>query len=64
MKTPHIISFYIYAENAAEVEAAQRAAHSFVKSKYERGKLVTAAKLAEALEKANNNFLISSILTE
>ena len=64
MKTPHIISFYIYAETKAEIEDAQRAAHDFVMFQYEQGKIVTAKKLAEALRKAQNTPFVGKTLTE
>lgn len=63
-KKPLVLKFYIYADGQEEIERAQKAAHDFVKLQYERGRLVTAAKFADALEKAKNNPLIANILTE
>lgn len=64
MKRPYIIKFYLYAESEEEVERAQKAAHDFVRAQYDRGRIVTADRLAEALRKAQGNSLIANILTE
>lgn len=61
---PYKVEFYIYAESQEEVEQAQKAAHEFVRTQYNRGRIVSARKLAEALRKAQNNPIIGNILTE
>lgn len=64
MKKPFVVKFYIYASNEDEITRAQEAASEFVRHQYTRGRLVTAAKLAAALETAKNNPFISNLLTE
>jgi len=61
---PFKIEFYIYAESQEEVEQAQKAAREFVRTQYNRGRIVSARKLADALQKAQGNQLIGNLLTE
>ena len=61
---PFKIEFYIYAESQEEVEQAQVAAREFVRAQYNRGRIVSARRLADAMRKAHNHPLISNILTE
>ena len=61
---PYKIEFYIYAETQAEVTEAQKKAHDFITSQFRRGRLVTARKLATALERAKSVPLISEMLSE
>ena len=61
---PYKIEFYIYAETQAEVTEAQKKAHDFITSQFMRGRLVTARKLATALERAKSVPLISEMLSE
>lgn len=61
---PFKIEFYVYAESQEEVEQAQVAAREFVKTQYNRGRIVSARRLADAMRNAQNNPLISNILTE
>lgn len=61
---PYKIEFYIYANTPDEVAQAKAKARDFVVTQFKRGRVVTARKFAEALDKAQNNTLISNYLTE
>ena len=59
---PYKIEIYVYAESDEEAEAAQKAARDFVRSKYDRGILVTAKKLVGALERFKDNIMVNQFL--
>lgn len=59
---PYKITLYVYAETPQEAEAAEKALYDFVKGKYERGVLVRAEKITEALRKYADNFFLTNFL--
>lgn len=59
---PYKIEIYVYAESDEEAEAVQKAARDFVRSKYEKGVLVTAGKLMAALARFKDNMLVNQFL--
>ena len=56
---PCKIEIYVYAENAAEASKVQQSAIQFVKDKYNSGILITADKLAKALDKFKDSFVVN-----
>lgn len=62
MMKPYQATFYIYAENEAEVQELQRELNSFVRDKYNKGILVTSKKLVNALRKFGDNFIVNNFL--
>lgn len=56
---PFKIEIYVYAENAAEAFKVQQSAIQFVKDKYNSGILITADKLAKALDKFKDSFVVN-----
>ena len=59
---PHKITFYAYAENEEQVEHLQDTLNNFVRDKYNQGILVTADKLAKAMNSFSNNFFVTNYL--
>ena len=59
---PYKITLYVYAETPEEAEAAEKALYDFVKGKYERGVLVRAAKITEALRRFADNIFLTNFL--
>lgn len=59
---PYKIEIYVYAESDDEAMAAQRAMKDFVRSKYDRGILVTASKLVAALNRFKDNIMVNQFL--
>lgn len=59
---PYKIEIYIYAESEQEAKEVQQAAYDFVNENYQRGGLVTAAKLKDLLVKYKNNFFVQNFL--
>ena len=59
---PHKITFYAYAENEEQVELLQNTLNDFVRDKYNQGILVTADKLAKAMNAFSNNFFVTNYL--
>lgn len=59
---PYKIEIYVYAESDEEAEAAQKAARDFVRSKYEKGILVTAGRLMTALTRFKDNMIVNQFL--
>lgn len=56
---PFKIEIYVYAENAVEASKVQQSAIQFVKDKYNSGILITADKLAKALDKFKDSFVVN-----
>lgn len=56
---PFKIEIYVYAENADEASKIQQSAIQFVKDKYKAGILVTADKLAKAIDKFKDSFMVN-----
>lgn len=56
---PFKIEIYVYAENADEASKVQQSAIQFVKDKYNSGILITADKLAKALDKFKDSFVVN-----
>ncbi len=56
---PYKIEIYVYAENADEAAKVQRSAINFVKEKYNRGILISADKLSNAIEKFKDNYIVN-----
>lgn len=59
---PQQVSFYVYAEDEAQVKSLQQALNNFVRDKYNKGVLVTATKLQDALQRYGNNFVVNNFL--
>lgn len=59
---PYKITLYVYAETPKEAETAEKALYDFVKGKYERGVLVRADKITEALRRFADNFFLTNFL--
>lgn len=62
MMIPQKIEFYVYAENEQEAMELQRAMKDFVRWQYNKGVLVTARKLIDALANFGNNFFVTNFL--
>ena len=60
--TPNKVTFYVYAENEAQVQELQAALNNFVREQYNKGVIVSAPKLTKALHSFGNNFLITNFL--
>lgn len=59
---PHEVTFYVYAEDEAQVKDLQRTLNDFVRDKYNKGVLVTASKMKDALLRFGNNFVVTTFL--
>lgn len=59
---PYQATFYIYAENEAEVQELQRELNNFVRERYNNGIIVTSTKLTDALRRFGNNFIVNNFL--
>lgn len=59
---PYKVEFYIYADNDDEVKEMQKAANNFVYAYYQQGIIVSAKKLAAALDKFKNNVFVKNFL--
>lgn len=59
---PHKVTFYAYAEDDKQVKALQDTLNNFVREQYNKGILVTAEKLANALSFFGNNFFVTNYL--
>lgn len=59
---PYKIEIYIYAENEDQIKEARKAAYDFVSENYNRGVIVTAVKVSEALKKFKDNFFVTNYL--
>ena len=62
MMTPQKVTFYVYAEDEAQAAELQSALNNFVRKKYNEGILVTADKLAKALDMFCNNVFVTNFL--
>lgn len=60
--SPHKVTFYVYAEGEEQVQALQDALNNFVREQYNRGTLVTASKLAQALQTFGKNYFVTEFL--
>lgn len=59
---PYKITLYVYAETPEEAEAAEKALYNFVKGRYEKGILVRASKIAEAIRRFADNIFLANYL--
>lgn len=59
---PYKIEVYVYAESEDEAMAAQKAMRDFVRSRYEKGILVTAGRLTDALTRFKDNVFVNQFL--
>ena len=59
---PYKIEIYVYAESEEKAVEVQKAARDFVRERYQRGILVTADKLLNALHKFGNNIMVNQFL--
>ena len=59
---PCKVTFYAYAENEEQIEQLQDTLNNFVREKYNQGILVTAEKLAKAMNAFSNNFFVKNYL--
>lgn len=62
MMKPYKVTFYTYAENEQQVQELQNAMNNFVRIQYDKGVLVTAAKLTKALQTFGSNFFVTNFL--
>lgn len=60
--SPYKVTFYAYAESEEQVKTLQDALNNFVREQYNKGVLVTADKLAQALQTFGNNFFVANYL--
>ena len=56
---PFKIEIYVYADSPEEAAKVQHSAIRFVKEKYQNGVLITADKLAQALDKFKDSFIVN-----
>lgn len=59
---PYEMKIYVYADTIEEVEMCRTAIHNFISQQRERGKAVTAAKIADAVTRFGNNPIITNFL--
>ena len=59
---PHKVSFYVYAENEQQIQDLQCVLNGFVRAQYNKGIVVSAQKLAQALQTFGNNFFVTNFL--
>ena len=59
---PYKIEIYVYADTDEEAVKVQQSAINFVKDKYNKGILVTAKKISEALDKFKDSFMVNQYL--
>ena len=59
---PCKVAFYVYAESEEQIEKLQDTLNDFVREKYSQGILVTADKLAKAMNAFSNNFFVTNYL--
>lgn len=59
---PYKAQFYVYAESEQEVKELEKALHDFTTSQYNKGVLVSASKLTDALKRFGHNPLITQFL--
>ena len=59
---PEKITFYAYAEDENQVKHLQNVLNDFVREQYNKGILVTADKLAGALQAFGNNYFVINYL--
>lgn len=58
MMTPKQVTFYVYADADEQVLALQHSLNALVRDMYNRGRLVTASGLSEALRKFGGSPLV------
>jgi hypothetical protein len=56
---PYKIEIYVYAETEEEAARVQRSAINLVKDKYQSGILITADKLANAIDKFKDSYIVN-----
>ena len=59
---PFKIEIYVYAESEEKALQVQQAAREFVKERYQKGVLVTADKLLNALVRFGNSMIVNQFL--
>jgi hypothetical protein len=59
---PYKIEIYVYAESEEKALQVQQAAREFVKERYQKGVLVTADKLLNALVRFGNSMIVNQFL--
>ena len=59
---PYKIEIYVYAESEEKALQVQQAAREFVKERYQKGVLVTADKLLNALVRFGNSMIVIQFL--
>lgn len=62
MMKPHKVTFYAYAEDESQVKLLQDALNDFVREQYNKGIIVTATKLSQALRSFGNNYFVTTYL--
>lgn len=60
MMTPKQVTFYVYADDDTQVQVLQHALNAFVREMYNKGRLVTASGLSEALRRFGGNPLVTN----
>ncbi len=59
---PYKATFYVYAESETEISELENTLRSFVSEKYQKGVLVTASRLSDALRRYGGHFLVTTFL--
>lgn len=60
MMTPKQVAFYVYADDDAQVQALQHALNAFVREMYNKGRLVTASGLSDAMRRFGGNPIVAN----
>lgn len=59
---PYKIEIYVYADSEEKALEVQKAARDFVRERYQKGVLVTADKLLNALLRFGNSIIVNQFL--
>lgn len=59
---PYKAQFYVYAESEQEVRELEKVLHDFTAAQYDKGVLVSATRITEAVRRFGHNLLITQFL--
>ncbi len=59
---PFKATFYVYADDENEVRELERSLYDFVSEMYDKGRLVTASRLTDAVRQYGGHFLVANFL--
>lgn len=54
------MTFFVYADSQEEADAAAKAVKDFISVQAEKGRAVTAKKIAEAVERYKDNYFVNA----